>query len=55
MLFDNQTVLGGGINITSKLNPAANGAYTVFKLGFELASRDTPFYYIAEGTRAAGA
>ena len=54
MLFDNQTVLGGGINITSKLNPAANGAYTVFKLGFELASRDTPFYYIAECTRAAG-
>lgn len=55
MLFDNQTVLGGGINITSKLNPAANGLYTVFKLGFELASRDTPFYYIAECTRAAGA
>ena len=54
MLFDNRTVLGGGINITSKLNPAANGLYTVFKLGFELASRDTPFYYIAECTRAAG-
>lgn len=55
MLFDSQTVLGGGINVTSKLNPAANGLYTVFKLGFELASRDTPFYYIAECTRAAGA
>lgn len=55
MLFDNQTTLGGGIRITSKLNPAANGLYTVFKLGFELASRDTPFYYIAECTRAAGA
>lgn len=55
MLFDNQTVLGGGINVTSKLNPAANGLYTVFKLGFELASRDTPFYYIAECTRADGA
>lgn len=55
MLFDNQTVLGGGIRVTSKLNPAANGLYTVFKLGFELASRDTPFYYIAECTRAAGA
>lgn len=52
MLFDNQTVLGGGLQITSKLNPAANGLYTVFKLGFELASRDTPFYYIAEATRA---
>lgn len=54
MLFDNQTVLGGGLNVTSKLNPAANGVYTVAKLGFELASRDTPFYYIAEATRSAG-
>lgn len=52
MLFDNQTVLGSGLNIVSKMNPAANGLYTVFKLGFELASRDTPFYYIAEATRA---
>lgn len=51
MLFDNQTVLGGGINITSRLNPAANGLYTVSKLSFELASRDTPFYYIAECAR----
>lgn len=51
MLFDNQTVLGGGLDVTSKLNPAANGLYSVFKLGFELASRDAPFYYIAECTR----
>ena len=52
MLFDNQTVLGGGIRVTSKINPAADGLYTVFKLGFELASRDTPFYYVAECARA---
>jgi hypothetical protein len=52
MLFDNQTTLGGGINLTSKLNPAANGKYAVFKLGFELASRDNPWYYVAECTRA---
>jgi len=55
MLFDNQTVLGGALEVTSRLNPAVNGTYTVFKLGFELASRDTPFYYIAEATRASGA
>jgi hypothetical protein len=55
LLFDNQTALGGALHITSKLNPAANGLYTVAKLGFELASRDTPFYYIAEATRSAGA
>jgi len=52
MLFDNQTALGGGLEVTSKLNPAANGTYTVYKLQFELASRDTPWYYIAEATRA---
>ena len=52
MLFDNQTTLGGGLRIKSKLNPAANGTYTIFKLGFELASRDTPFYLVPECTRA---
>lgn len=51
MMFDSRTVLGGGLRITSKMNPAANGDYVIFKLGFELASRDTPFYYIAEAKR----
>lgn len=51
MLFDNQTVLGGALRVRSKLNPAVDGTYTVAKLGFELASRDTPFYYIAEAVR----
>lgn len=51
MLFDNRTVLGGGVNIRSKLNPAADGLYTIYKLSFELANRDTPFYYIAECAR----
>jgi len=55
MLFDNQTVLGGGLNVTSKLNPPVNGSYTVYQLAFELTSRDTPFYYIAEATRSDGA
>lgn len=54
MFFDTQTVLGGAIRITSKMNPAANGLYTIAKLGFELASRDTPFYYIAEAVRSPG-
>lgn len=53
MLFDNQVVLGGALRIKSKLNVAANGTYTISKLNFELASRDTPFYYIAEATRSA--
>jgi len=51
MLFDNRTVLGGGLRITSKLNPAADGTYTIAKLAFELSNRDTPFYFIAEAVR----
>lgn len=51
MLFDNQTDLGYGLEIKSIMNPAANGLYVVYKLGYELANRDTPFYYIAEATR----
>jgi hypothetical protein len=54
MLHDNQTTLGGGLRVTSQLNPAANGLYTIFKMGFELASRDTPWYLIPECVRAAG-
>jgi len=52
MLFDNQTTLGSGLDITSVMLPAANGLYTVYKLTFELANREVPWYYIAEGTRA---
>lgn len=50
-LIDNQTILGGGLQIQSEMNPAANGLYTIFKLGFQIASRDTPFYFIAEAKR----
>lgn len=51
MLFDNQTRLGSGLLLRSVINPAVNGVYTVYKLNFELASRDTPFYYTAEAVR----
>lgn len=54
MLFDNQTDLGYGLNITSIMNPAANGEYIVYKLSFELTSRDTAFYLAAEAMRADG-
>ncbi len=52
MLYDNQTTLGSGLRVRSAINPAANGDYTVYKLGFELANRDTPFYLVAEAQRA---
>lgn len=51
MLYDNQITLGGALRVKSILNPAANGLYTVNKISFELASRDTSFYAIVEATR----
>lgn len=51
VLFDNQIVLGGALRVKSILNPAANGLYTINKLGFELASRDVSWYAIAEAMR----
>ena len=50
-LLDNRTTLGGGLQIISKQYPAANGNYVIYKLGFQIATRDTPFYYIAEAAR----
>lgn len=52
MLIDATTVLGGSIDVTSSLNPAVNGSYTVYSLDFDIATREQPFYFIAEGRRA---
>lgn len=51
-MLDNTSTLGGTLRVKSKLNPAANGDYIIYKLGFDIASRDTPFYWIAEAKRA---
>lgn len=51
MLFDNKTTLGGALQIESKINPALNGNYAIYKLAFDLANRDTPFYWIASVKR----
>lgn len=50
-LLDNVTRLGGEIVVESRVNPTANGRYCIYKLSFDIASHDTPFYYIAEGYR----
>ncbi len=50
-LFDATTRIGGALRIESALNPAASGYYVIFKLHFELANHDTPFYWIAEAKR----
>lgn len=50
-LLDPQTRLGGRIELRSVVNPAMSGRYVIYKLGFEISSRDTPFYTIAECKR----
>ena len=40
--------IGGQIQLESVLNPFLNGVYTVYQMGFDIASRDTPFYCIIE-------
>lgn len=47
-LVNNTTRLGGAITINSKLNPSANGTFCIYKLSYDIATRDTPFYCIAE-------
>jgi hypothetical protein len=50
-LLDAQTKLGGILRIESKLYTALNGDYVIYKLGFNITSRDRPFYWIAEGLK----
>lgn len=50
-LLDNQTKVGGRLLVESVMYPAVNGEYVIYKLGFEIATRDVPFYYIAEAKR----
>lgn len=50
-LFDNVSVIGGALVVESKLNPAANGTYEIYKLAFDIANRNTPFYWTAEAKR----
>lgn len=33
------------VTVKSQLNPAANGTFFIYKLGFDIASRDTSFYW----------
>ena len=53
-LFDIHSKIGQQIKIDSEFYPAANGIYNIFKLDFDLANRDTPFYYVAETLRQGG-
>lgn len=46
VLITNEIQLGAPIQLTSTLNPAANGMYILNNLGYEIASRDTPYYWL---------
>ena len=48
MLINNEVKVGDQIQLTSEINPAANGKYYIAKLGFEVATRDTPFYWLLD-------
>lgn len=54
MLYDNKTTLGTALDVTSDIYPTATGQYVVYKLSWELCSRDTPFYLVAEAKRLDG-
>lgn len=50
-LLDNFSRVGGLLRLSSVINPTVDGDYIIYKLGFDIATRDTPFYYIAEAKR----
>lgn len=50
-MFNGTSTLGGSLKLISKTNPATNGTYVIYKLGFELTTRDDPFYLVAEALR----
>jgi hypothetical protein len=50
-LLSPNIILGGTLVLESMQNPSLNGSYTIYKTGFEIATRDTPFYDVIEATR----
>lgn len=43
--------LGGTLTLNSVQNPSLNGDYTIYRTGFEIATRDVAFYDVIEATR----
>ena len=48
MLIKNNLELMAPCTLTSASNPAANGNYSIYKLSYEISSRETPFYWIVD-------
>lgn len=51
MLVRGEIKVGSYVTVQSNNNKAANGTFFVYKLSFEIASRETPFYWIIEGRK----
>lgn len=47
ILMDPRVRLGSRLTLRSQMNPAMDGNYTIYKLGFDVATRDTQFYWTA--------
>ncbi len=50
VLLTTEIRLGQTIRLTSAAYPAVDGEYVIYRLGFNLANRDSPFYYILEAS-----
>jgi len=51
-LLSNACKIGGKFQLISTSNPLLNDNYLIYQMGFEIASRDTPFYTILEAARS---
>lgn len=45
MMIDNSIQIGGEVQVDSIINPGVNGNYIVRQMDFDIASRETPFWY----------
>lgn len=50
-MADVKPILGGSIAVSSVLNPSIDGRYVVYKILFDMANREQPFYYVIEASR----
>lgn len=50
-MLDNQSKCGGGLQVKSIIYPTLSGSYKIYKLGWDISSRDNAFYWIAESKR----
>ena len=51
MLFDSVSQVGSQLSLTSEINPVLDGDYNIYKLEFDITSREGPFYLSAEANR----